>query len=251
MADKERRTHGRAKPAHDYVIALVSDETSASMGRSFNLAERLLDMSKKGVCVVTVGRLRSGLPVVFELALPGQGVRFRAEAMVRWTETVERVKGPIRRTAHVAGLELGRVLEARGEKLGPLIAWVEHKVKGATPEPRRRHVRFTPKDVEVICSPGGGGVRLLPAANMARRIKDLSSSGVQIVSARKLDVGQKVVLKVNFKNPRFTLVAEGEVLWCKRDTLILEPTFYSGIAFRNVTPDDQATLKGLEKVFGR
>jgi len=245
--EKERRAHKRAKPEQPYDVVCFSSDPNSSKGRGFNLAERLVDLSKTGLCIVTVGRLRVGLPLYLEIFLPGDKSRFRADAVVRWSETVES-KGRLRKTAHVAGLEIERVLEARGEKLGPLVAWVDHKTAGATPEPRRRHKRFTLANAELICSPSGFMSRLTLGSNLAKKLRNLSQSGAQIVSSRKLEVGQRVVLKLTLK-PRTTLVAEGEVLWCKRDTLILEPTWYVGIGFRNVTPDDQSLLRALEKMF--
>jgi hypothetical protein len=164
-----------------------------------------------------------------------------SKAKVRWSTTVES-KG---RIAHVAGLEF----ESPVPSLGPSI--LPDQVPGGPrkDEPQRRHKRFLPDKVEIVCLPRSFLRKLGVKSNAARGLKDLSLGGAQIVSTEKLETGDRVDLLLQFNYPRTTVRAVGMVRWCKRDTLSLEPRWNVGVIFRDMDPNSHGRLRTVEAVF--
>lgn len=234
---QERRRHGRAA-AKDADIACTSAEFAPPGSPSYNLAVRLLDTSASGVCVVTKGRLREGIPVVVGIILPKQKARVMSRAVVRWSTTVES-KG---RTAHVAGLEFEKPLAALAPRLPK-----DHPL--GSKEPQRRHKRFVPEKVDIVCLPPGFLRTLGLKTNAAKGLKDLSLGGAQIVSSEKLSAGDRVDLLLQFDFPKTTVRAAGVVRWCRRDTLSLEPRWNVGVVFKDMDPGSESRLRTVEAVF--
>src|SRR5438270_9868508 len=141
---QERRRHDRIA-AKEAQVACTSAEFALQGSPSYNLAVRLLDTSASGACIVTRGRLREGIPVTVGIIFPSQRARVMSKAVVRWSTTVES-KG---RTAHVAGLEFDQPIAS----LGPRAA--EAKGGANNGEPQRRHKRFVPEKVDIVCIPPG------------------------------------------------------------------------------------------------
>lgn len=236
----ERRRHKRT-PQKDASIACTSAEFAQPGSGSYNLAVRLLDTSATGACVVTKGRLREGIKVVVGVVLPRQGKKVMARAVVRWSTTVEK-RG---RVAHVAGLQFERHLSELAAPEAPPPAPDIPKAA----EPQRRHRRFAPEKVEIVCLPRGILRKLGVKSNSAKALRNLSLGGAQIVCGQKLSPGERVDLTLQFRYPATTVVAEGIVRWCRRDTLSLEPRWNVGVVFKQMDPGSDGRLKTVEAVF--
>ena len=236
----ERRRHDRMNPK-DASVALTSGEFAKPGSASYNLAVRLLDTSASGACIVTKGRLREGIKVVVGVILPKQGTKVMSRATVRWSTTVES-KG---RTAHVAGLQFERPVSELGPKKPP----PTDSQKLHTKEPQRRHARFTPEKVEIVCLPRGLLTKLGVKSNSAKALKNVSLGGAQIVSSEKLSPGDPVDLTLQFRYPAAVVKAEGVVRWCRRDTLSLEPRWNVGVVFKRMDSDSNGRLRTVEAVF--
>lgn len=241
----ERRRYERFKPEDTYVLACYSAELGDLVPDPYNLATKLIDIGAKGVCMVTVGRLREGLPVHVDLTLHDSRTRIRSRATVRWSSTLES-RG---RTAHVAGLEFDKVLEGARDRVEFLGVWMRGPARGATPEPVRRHKRFSPDHAKLSCFPRGLLSALGFRSEVGRGLKDLSLGGAQIVSRKRLRPGRRVDLVLEFRHPRSIIRAQGVVRWCRRDTLTLESRWNVGVTFTRLSPDDDDHLRGLEKIF--
>lgn len=238
----ERRRHDRVA-RKDESIAVTSAEFAKAGSGTYNLAVKLLDTSASGACLVTKGRLREGIPVVVGIMLPRHGTRVMCKATVRWATTVES-KG---RTAHVAGLQFDRNVS----ELGPTIPRPSPASSATmkSEEPQRRHPRFTPEQVEIVCLPRGILRKLGVKSNSARSLKNVSLGGAQIVTSEKLKPGELVDLTLQFRYPATTVAAEGIVRWCRRDTLSLEPRWLVGVVFKRMGPDSGGRLRTVEAVF--
>lgn len=236
---QERRRHDRARQKEGSV-ACTSPEFATPGSGAYNLAVKLLDTSASGVCLVTKGRLRQGVPVIVGIILPRQNTKIQSKAVVRWSTTVES-KG---RTAHVAGLQFERPIA----QLDPRKAETGSEETKAQ-EPQRRHRRFAPEKVDIVCVPRGLLSRFGVKSNSARALKNLSLGGAQIVSAEKLEPGEPVDLTLKFNSPATVVKAEGVVRWCRRDTLSLEPRWNVGVIFRQVDPSSDGRLRTVEAVF--
>jgi hypothetical protein len=234
---QERRRHDRVA-AKEAQVACTSSEFAPPGSASYNLAVRLLDTSASGACLVTKGRLREGAPVIVGIIFPKQKARVMSKAVVRWSTTVES-KG---RTAHVAGLEFDK----------PVASLAPKPAAGAPSkqtEPQRRHKRFTPEKVDIVCLPPGFLTKLGYKANAAKGLKNLSIGGAQIVSTEKFKTGDRVDLMLQFSFPKTTVRAVGVVRWCKRDTLSLEPRWNVGVVFRDMDATAHSRLRTVEAVF--
>jgi len=221
-------------------VVCTSPDFAKPGSPSFNLALKLLDASASGACLVTKGRLRQGVPVFVGISLPRQGAKVMARATVRWSTTVES-KG---RTAHVAGLQFDRPIsqlapkKAPGAPSGP-----------AAKEPQRKHKRFAPEKVDIVCLPRGLLTKLGVKSNSAKALKNVSLGGAQIISTEKLSPGEPVDLTLKFRYPAAEVKAEGIVRWCRRDTLSLEPRWNVGVIFKRIDLDAQGRLRTVEAVF--
>jgi hypothetical protein len=238
----ERRKSFRVKPDAGFVCTLTSSDLAGRPGGGHNLAQRLLDVSSGGACLVTVGRLRDRVPLILDIHVPQALARFKARASVRWSETLER-RG---RTAHVAGLRIERVLESYGDRL----SFLGGRRDPAPPppvEPQRRFKRFYPKDARVSCEPLGLAQLLGIRREVALHLKDLSQGGAQVVCSRRLAPGRRVNLRLEIPAARTALSAEAQVRWCRRDTLSLESRWNAGLIFKRMSPEDEDTLKALDR----
>jgi hypothetical protein len=233
---EERRRRSRI-PAKEAEVACTSPGYAKPGSPSYNLAVKLLDTSATGACLVTKGRLREGVPVIVGIIFPSQNARVMSKAVVRWSTTVES-KG---RTAHVAGIEFERPVEELGPKREISVSKKE--------EPQRRHKRFTPEKVDIVCIPPGLLTKLGVKSNTAKGLKNLSLGGAQIVSSEKLKAGDRVNLMLQFRYPKTTVAAVGVVRWCQRDTMSLEPRWNVGVVFKHMDSDSHGHLQTVEAVF--
>ncbi len=250
-AARDRRKHRRHQPEEACVLSCFNAQFEGPQEDPFNLAMRLIDIGSGGLCFVTVGRLREGVPVRIDLSIPSARSRFRVKGTVRWSQTLES-KG---RVAHVAGVEFEKTLEALGPQVESLTVWMRSGERGApprtppTPEPVRRHKRFSPPDVELSCVPRGVLHALGFRPNVGRSLKDLSLGGAQLVSGRRLRRGRRVDLVLDFRNPRSILRAQGVVRWCRRDTMSLESRWFVGVAFTRLSAVDDEHLRSIARHF--
>lgn len=236
----ERRRHDRTATKGAEVDCTTSDFAPPG-SPTFNLAVRLLDTSASGACVVTRGRLRTGIPVVVSIQFPNQKEKVKSKAVVRWSTTVES-KG---RTAHVAGLEFEAPVETL--RRGPPAATPPQKPAAA--DRQRRHKRFAPEKVDIVCLPRTLLRKLGVQSNAAKGLKNLSLGGAQIVSNIKLSPGDPVDLMLQFRYPKTSVRAVGMVRWCRRDTLSLEPRWNAGVVFKTLDLGSEGRLRTVEAVF--
>jgi hypothetical protein len=244
---KERRRHGRTHPSKGLEVRCTVAEHAGREEERYNLACRIVDVSAKGACLVTVGRLRKGVPVAIDLFVP-HGVHFRSKATVQWSATLES-RG---REAHVAGLHFDRVFRTEGPKKEAPARSDSRPGRTAqlhTPEPVRAHKRFSPEEVNLVCLPKGLLRTLGLATNTGRRLKDLSRGGAQIVCSRRLKPGERVDLRLEFGRPELNIEAEGVVRWCQRDTASLEPRYLAGVVFKNLPEGSERSLRAIERAF--
>jgi hypothetical protein len=232
----ERRRHNRVA-SKEASVACTSAEFAQPGTDSYNLAVRLLDTSASGACIVTKGRLREGIKVTLGIILP----RVMSRAVVRWSTTVES-KG---RTAHVAGLMFDRAVS----ELSPPRPPATDSEKLRSKEPQRRHRRFAPEKVDIVCLPRGLLTKLGVKSNSAKGLRNLSLGGAQIVCSEKLAPGDPVDLTLQFRYPATMIKAEGIVRWCRRDTMSLEPRWNVGVVFKQMDPASGGRLRTVEAVF--
>lgn len=230
MSDRERRRHPRKRAVGDDILLRAAEGKDAE----FNLARRVVDLSPRGACVVTVGRLRPGLNVIANMKVPGTRLDVKMLGVVRWSTTVERGG----RTAHVAGLEFDHALQ----------------VEGGTPPPRRkdlqrRYRRFVPTEVETDLQEQGLLARIGMKQNPALAVRDLSQGGLSVVCGEQLKPGKAVKVRLEFRITRSVIEAEGVVRWCRRDTLSLAPRWIVGIVFKKMPPRSDTELRRLERYF--
>jgi hypothetical protein len=233
---EERRKYPRSKPDPTLRLLCHNAEFDEKPLHRTNLCLKWLDVSAKGACIVTPGRLRVGVQLMVIIEVPETSVRFRGKAVVRWAQTLQH-QG---REAHVAGMEFMEVLEAQGDKVQFLKSWWRGPVEV---DERRKHQRMLLEGVQIECQPCGVWSALGFSSNAARSLTDLSEGGCQIVASRKLEPGSRVKIKLTFKKPAVVVQGEGEVRWCNRDTLSLEPRWPAGIEFRDFSHADEARLK--------
>src|SRR6185436_8919525 len=161
-----------------------------------------------------------------------------AKGAVRWATSIEQ-KG---RTAHVAGVEFDKPVAALAPDL-PKSGPSKHA------EPNRRHKRFAPDNVDIVCLPPGFLSKLGMKANTAKALKNLSMGGAQILSTEKLETGERVDLLFKFAFPKTSVRAAAVVRWCRRDTLSLEPRWNVGVVFKEMDPGAESRLRTVEAVF--
>lgn len=236
----DRRKYPRSPSDPGAVCTCTSADFAGRDGDHYNLATRLLDVSRRGACIVTVGRLREKAPVLLDVTVPRTLGRFKAKAEVRWSVTLEK-NG---RTAHVAGLRFDRVLESTG---GGEKALSGDAVPPPSHEPQRRFKRFAPKVLALECDPHDFRRMIGLGSNPAVRLKDLSQGGAQLVLSRPLKPGAEVGLSFELPAVRGTVAAQAKVRWCRRDTLTLERRWNAGLVFLRMSPEDELRLKVAEE----
>ena len=238
----ERRKHSRVKPDPGFVCTCTNAEFSGHSRDPYNLATRLLDVSARGACLVTPGRLRERVPLILDLCVPQMLARFKARAVVRWSRTLERGG----RTAHLAGLHFERVLETYGDRLAFLGGRKEAPSPMRGRDPQRRFRRFLPRDARVTCVARGFWNSLGFRSNPALGLHDVSQGGAQVLLSKRLLPGRVVDVTLDFGPHRATVAAEALVRWCRRDTRSLESRWNAGLVFRRMAPDHEEQLKILE-----
>lgn len=232
MTSSERRRGLRVFSGGGVPVRLVSMDHD----RTFEVATHLLDLSPQGARVRTVGRIRPGLRVEFDLSRPGRNTRFRATAHVRWSRS-EESDGPWKRTVHLAGLRFDDILEARG-LLGPLDVWRRAPSPPPACDPRRRHLRFRLSGAEARFSDEG---RTLPAV----RLRNLSRGGARIASDLAVPEGGRIEMQLSIPGRPGVFRFVGYVRWCRPDPKSWYPQWKAGVAFDAVPAGHDALLRDL------
>jgi len=119
----------------------------------------------------------------------------------------------------------------------------------STPEPRRRHKRFTPPRAGIVCVPRGLWTSLLRKKNVASHLKDVSLGGLQIIAAEPLRLGHKVDVTLQFAGFPDPVVLEAAVRWCRRDTLSLKPKWNAGLIIRHLAPQQETRLRDVDRTY--
>lgn len=227
----ERRRLPRSRTSQGDSLRLRAADAAAV---SYNLALRLVDLSDRGACVETTGRLRPGQRVFLELALPGSRLSVKVKGVIRWSKSAPK-EG---RGADVAGIQFDQALMA-AVAAAP-----------AAKDPQRRFRRFVPEDLhEARCTAADLWAALGLRRNATRGVRDLSLGGVQLETLRPMRVHQPVRLRLVVRTPHAVIDGEGVVRWCRRDTLSLKPRWTVGIVFRRLDPDAAAALKKVERYY--
>lgn len=226
----ERRRQPRTRPSSETVRLRAAEAAAVP----YNLALRLVDLSDRGACVETTGRLRPGQRMILDLTLPGAPAPVRVKGTIRWSRSAPKEgRGP-----DVAGIQFEQALMAC--------------VTAAPPakDPQRRFRRFVPEDLEAArCVAADVWASLGLRRNATRGVRDLSLGGIQLETRRPLRVHQPVRLRLDVRTPRALIEGEGVVRWCRRDTLSVKPRWAVGIVFRRLPPDAAAALKKVERYY--
>lgn len=232
----ERRKYPRVKPDSQFRVQCYTADFAENPLHRTNLAQRCLDLSAKGACVVTTGRLRVGASLVLAIDIPDTATRFRGKAVVRWSQSVEK-QG---REAHVAGMEILEVLECQGERVGFMAGGMRNVLPEDT---RQKHRRVLVSEAEVTCQAAGLLGSLGLTGNVAKKLVDVSEGGCKLILEKKIEVGHRVKLQFSFKHPALKVSTEGIVRRCDRDTLVLTPRYETGIEFQTISNEDAAHLR--------
>ncbi len=118
----------------------------------------------------------------------------------------------------------------------------------STPEPRRRHKRFTPPRAGIVCVPRGIWT-LLRRRNVASHLKDVSLGGLQIVTQEPLRTGHKLDVTITFAGFPDPVVMEADVRWCRRDTLSLKPKWNAGLTIKHLAPQHETRLRDVDRTY--
>jgi hypothetical protein len=231
---QERRRHPRVKPDPLFRIQCYSAEFAENPLHRTNHAAKCLDLSARGACIVTPGRLRVGAAIVLAIDIPDTATRFRGKGVVRWSQSVEK-QG---REAHVAGLEILEVQECQGERVGFMAA------RNLLPaDTRQKHRRMIANEAEVTCIVSGLMGSLGLSGNIAKSLLDISEGGCKLILVKKVEADHKVKLQFAFKHPALKVSTEGIVRSCVRDTMSLAPKYDTGVEFQNMGNEDAAHLR--------
>ena len=234
----ERRKHLRRKPDQGVQVSAQSATAVASGGTTVrsNCAVKIIDLSDKGACLVTTGRLRAGAELQVRLFIDGTEDLYVAKAVVRWAQTWTHNN----READVAGVEFMQVQEVRGMRFRSMAAWAA-AVPTAQSDKRQQKRRLLDTS-KVKCVVAGLFNALGMASNCATSLVDLSEGGCSLVATKKLEVGTRVKLTLGFQNPTVEINVAGEVRHATRDTLTLDPKYTTGIKFGDLPHDEEGRL---------
>ena len=246
-AGPDRRRDPRVRTDQTYFIGCKASDPNSDYSDP-NLAVKLLDLSHRGACFVSRTRVRPGLRVTILVVRPGAGSRSSVDATVRWSETLKS-EG---RTAHVTGVEFDRAVAGLGLPEAPAPRPKKTQRIPTTRDPRRHHRRFKPEKTTVVCVPRDGFLRKLGfKPNHAHSLLDLSMGGAQIVSTKKLKVGQVLDVEIVLSDGKTTIATEGKVCWCRRDTLSLKPKWNVGVRFAKLDEDSKRSLTEVQQIHVR
>jgi Tfp pilus assembly protein PilZ len=116
-----------------------------------------------------------------------------------------------------------------------------------SPDNRRKFARFQVASTQVILHREGFLSALNLGSNKARKVCDLSQGGARILVTEKLELTQKVKLKITLEKYRDQIEIGGEVKWCFPSTN--RKDFYVGIKFSDDNPATARKMSALQEWF--
>lgn len=237
----EKRRHLRRKADATFFVGCRSAEAADVP----NLALKLIDVGALGACFVSRLKLKVGVRVQMLVVRPGAQTRASVDAVVRWVVPYSNdgVAG------HQVGVEFSKPVLSLDFGM---IALREQK-PAPSADSQRRHRRFSPGDTDLVCVPKRGLMaRILGLRkDVGHRLRDLSLSGAQIVSTRKLEPGQEVGIEIYLPDGRNVLNTEAVVRWCRRDTMSLKRRYLAGVQFGKLDDEAKHYLTSAQVAFAR
>ncbi len=115
------------------------------------------------------------------------------------------------------------------------------------PDNRRKYARFQVASTQVILHRDGLLRVLNLGSNKARKVCDLSKGGARVLVTEKLDVDQKVRLKITLEKYQDQIDISGEVKWCFPSTN--RKDFFAGIQFTPENPVVARKMSALQEWF--
>lgn len=241
----ERRRYPRVRPELGTVVTCYGAEFEKLPTGRTNLAVKAVDLGGKGACLVTIGRLREGLPVIVEISLPESHARLRARAVVRWSQTWVRES----REAHVAGVEFLEILEASGEKVQFMTQGCRRPPTAPTgPALRKEHQKALIQKTQVRYHPIGFWSAMGFRRVRRARLEEIGPDGFRLDCTEKWSPGRRLEVRLDFPSPPLSVLAKAEVLSCRRNTLVLEPHYQIELAIRDITPEDRDRLQEILRI---
>ena len=115
------------------------------------------------------------------------------------------------------------------------------------PDNRRRHTRFQVASTQVILQRDGLLSVLNLGGNKARKVCDLSQGGARVLVTEKLELNQKVRLKITLEKYQDEIEIGGQVKWCFPSTN--RKDFFVGIKFNADNPVTARKMSALQEWF--
>ena len=81
---QEKRKHPRIPHPSAEVICYGTEFDGLDLGNVYNLASKLVDVGLGGVCIISKGKLRTGIRVRLDVTFPSYPARLRGVGVVRW-----------------------------------------------------------------------------------------------------------------------------------------------------------------------
>jgi len=205
----ERRKHPRFIKRLE--TRIVTDHTSFSSISS--------DLSESGLFIRTNRGCNVDTPIDIELSLPGNRVSFLKGIVKRTVRTpistmkngmgieiIEKDETFIDFVKSIIGERKENVVEEQIPPELQIISSLNCEISNKDPrntiQERRRHKRLKVEHMEVNCE--------MPSASVVKII-DISKSGVFVKADRKLDIGKKYTLKIEYGNK--VLFVKAAVAW--------------------------------------
>jgi hypothetical protein len=247
----ERRKHPRFIRRLETIIAI--DHISL---RSISS-----DLSENGLFIRTKRGCNVDTPIDIELSLPGNRVSF-LKGIVRRT-----IRTPIPTMKNGMGIEIiekdktftdfvKSISEERNENMAEKEIHPARQDISALPDEsvntkplrntiqeRRRHKRVKVEHMEVNCE--------MPSATYMKII-DISKSGVFVKVDRKLDIGKKYALKIEYENN--VLFVKASVVWSLLDDAAVHtngkitPAYFAGMQFSDVLKGEITKIISLIEI---
>jgi Tfp pilus assembly protein PilZ len=112
---------------------------------------------------------------------------------------------------------------------------------------RRKHTRFQVASTQVILQRDGLLSVLSFGGNKARKVCDLSQGGARVLVTEKLEINQKVRLKITLEKYQDEIEIGGHVKWCFPSTN--KKDFFVGIKFNADNPVTARKMSALQEWF--
>jgi len=133
-----------------------------------------------------------------------------------------------------------------GEKRAPVRPHPSTPVP-IVPDNRRKYARFQVASTQIVLHRDSLLSALNLGSNKARKVCDLSQDGARILVTEKLEISQKVRLKITLEKYRDQIEIGGEVRWCYPSTN--RKDFFVGIKFNPENPVVARKMSALQEWF--